>query len=66
VGPATEQARRPYVFRSACLSVCLTANVSQKPDVRTSLNLCASYRRPWLGPSLAALRWFLCTSGFVD
>jgi len=48
-----------------CLSVCLSARISLKPNGRISPNFYACWMWPWLGPCQVALR-YVCTSGFVD
>lgn len=48
-----------------CLYVCmcLSANISQKPDVKTLPNVRCMLPVPWPGSPLVALRFFLDTSG---
>ena len=42
-----------------CLSVCLSASISLEPLDQSARNLCANPLWPWLGPSLAALRYVM-------
>jgi len=56
---------------SVCLSVCLSARVSQKPLVKISRNFpsvlpTAVAIRPGLAVGVAICTFALCTSGFVD
>jgi len=47
-----------------CLSVCLPATISQKPDIQTSPNFSVCFPWPWLDLYLTTLRYVI--SGFVD
>jgi len=54
------------VLRWTCMSVRLSARISQKQHIQTSPNFrCVLPLWPWLGPHMAAL-FTLCVSGFVD
>ena len=48
-----------YCDDRVCLCVCLPASISAELHVRSSPNFYACYLRPWLGPSLAALRYIM-------
>jgi len=49
------------------LCICLSARISQKPRGQTSPNfIYACCPRPWLGPSVAALRCIMYFRFFVD
>jgi len=48
---------------SVCLSVCEHISGTARPIFA---NFCACCLWPWLGLPLAALRYTVCTSGFVD
>jgi len=39
--------------------VCLTASISPELHIRCFANFCAFNLRPWLGPTLAALRYVM-------
>jgi len=47
-----------YCDDHVCLSVCLSASISPELHVRSSPNFYACYLCPWVGPSLAAVRYF--------
>jgi len=51
-----------HVLLSPCLSVCLTAHLSQEPHVQTSQNCVCCYLWPWIWQQCSEF----CTSGFVD
>jgi len=44
---------------SVCLSVCLSARITQKPHVRSSANFCACCLWLWLGPVVSASRYVM-------
>ena len=46
--------RAEYCDERVCLCVCLSAIISMELHVRSSLNFCACYLWPWLGPPLSA------------
>ena len=50
------------------MSVCLSvfASLCTELHVQPSLNFCARYLRPWLGPRAALRCDTLCTVGFKD
>ena len=52
--------------RSVCLSVCLSAHISQHISLTNFTTFSVYSLWPWLSHLLAALRYMLRTSGFVD
>jgi len=63
---APEMVRSIAIFYlCVCVSVCLSAHISQKPHVRTYEIVCTCYLWPWLGPPLTTVQYVMYFR-FVD
>ena len=58
LNPDTTSRDSKYCDERVCLSVCLSAGISQRPHVRSSRTLLYTcHLWPWLGPSLTTIQY---------